>query len=154
MREEMTSCCEVEYTGKSIPLLLHQVIYKLCRSLSVHNGCYMVIYIKLKERKKVLTSVLDSLLLHSWLQSGTKICNKNPILYIGGTSETIACILQAYNICIAHKLTTALWQLLTNVKDKDKPEDRQGAGYKIKNTTVSLNFLFTCQIPSKGSWYM
>ena len=38
MREEMTSCCEVEYTGKSIPLLLHQVIYnKLCRSL----GCYV-----------------------------------------------------------------------------------------------------------------
>ena len=41
MREEMTSCCEVEYTGKSIPLLLHQVIYKLCRLLSVHKGCYI-----------------------------------------------------------------------------------------------------------------
>ena len=40
MREEMTSCCEVEYTGKSIPLLLHQVI-KLCRSLSVNKGCYI-----------------------------------------------------------------------------------------------------------------
>ena len=32
-------------------------------------------------RKKVLTSVLDSLLLHSWLQLGTKICNKNPIVH-------------------------------------------------------------------------
>ena len=38
MREEMTSCCEVEYTGKSIPLLLHQVRC-FCRSLSVHKGC-------------------------------------------------------------------------------------------------------------------
>ena len=135
MREEMTSCCEVEYTGKSIPLLLHQVIYKLCRSLSVHKGCYLAFYITLQEKKEVLTSVLDSLLLHSWLQSGTKICNKNPILYIRGTSETIAPILQAYNICIAHKPRTTLWQLLTNVKDKDKLEDRQGAVYKIKNTS-------------------
>ena len=151
MREEMTSCCEVEYTGKSIPLLLHQVIYKLCRLLSVHKGCYMAIYITLQGRKKVLTSVLDSLLLHSWLQSGTKICNKNPILYIRGTSETIARILQAYNICIAHKLRTTSWQLLTYVKDKDKLEDRQGAVYKTKKTTVRLDFLFTCQIPSKGS---
>ena len=151
MREEMTSCCEVEYTGKSIPLLLHQVVYKLCRSLSVHKGCHMAIYITLKERKKVLTSVLDSLLLYSWLQSGTKIGIKNPILYIRGTSETIACILQAYNIRIAHKLRTTLWQLLTYVKDKDKLEDRQRAVYKIKKTTVSLDFLFTCQIPSKGS---
>ena len=40
MREEMTSCCEVEYTGKSIPLLLHQVRC-FCRSLSVHKGCYI-----------------------------------------------------------------------------------------------------------------
>ena len=52
MREEMTSCCEVEYTGKSIPFLLHQVIYKLCRSLSVHKGCYMAIYITLQGRRK------------------------------------------------------------------------------------------------------
>ena len=156
MREEMTSCCEVEYTGKSIPLLLHQVISRLCRLLSVHKGCYIAIYITLQGRKEVLTSVLDSLLLHSWLQSGTKICNKNPILYIRGTSETIACVLQAYNICIAHKLRTTLWQLLTNVKDKDKLEDRQGAVYKIKNipVTVSLDFLFTCQILSKDSQYM
>ena len=78
MREEMTSCCEVEYTGKSIPLLLHQVIYKLCRLLSVHKGCYMAIYITLQEIKEVLTSVLDSLLLHSWLQSGTKNLQQKP----------------------------------------------------------------------------
>ena len=28
MHEEMTSCCQVEYTAKSIPLLLHQVSLK------------------------------------------------------------------------------------------------------------------------------
>ena len=61
MCEEMTSCCEVEHTGKSIPLLLHQVISKLCRLLSVHKGCYMAIYVTLQERKEILTSVLDSL---------------------------------------------------------------------------------------------
>ena len=32
----------------------------------------------------------------------------------------------------AHKPTTTLRRMLTNVKDKDKPEDRQGAVYKIK----------------------
>ena len=52
--------------------------------------------------------------------------------YIRGTSETIACILQPYNICVAHKPITTLRQLLTNVKDKDEPKDRQGAVYKIK----------------------
>ena len=54
------------------------------------------------------------------------------ILYIRGTSETIAGILQPDNICVAHKPITTLRQLLTNVKDKDKPEDRQGAVNKIK----------------------
>ena len=47
-------------------------------------------------------------------------------------TETIACILQLYNIRVAHKLITTLRRLLANVKDKDKPEDRQGAVYKIK----------------------
>ena len=52
--------------------------------------------------------------------------------YITGTSETIARILQPYNIRVAHKPITTLRQLLTNVKDKDEPSDRQGAVYKIK----------------------
>ena len=39
---------------------------------------------------------------------------------------------QPYNIRVAHKPITTLQRLLTNVKDKDKPEDRQGAVYKIK----------------------
>ena len=46
--------------------------------------------------------------------------------------STIAHILQPYNICVAHKSITTLRRLLTNVKDKDKPEDKQGAVYKIK----------------------
>ena len=54
------------------------------------------------------------------------------IPYIRGTPETIARILQSYNIRVAHKPITTLRQLLTNVKDKDKPEDRRGAVYKIK----------------------
>ena len=37
-----------------------------------------------------------------------------------------------YNIRVAHKPITTLRRLLTKVKDKDKPEDRQGAVYKIK----------------------
>ena len=54
------------------------------------------------------------------------------IPYIKGTSETIARILQSYNIRVAHKPITTLRQLLTNVKDKDEPSDRRGAVYKIK----------------------
>ena len=54
------------------------------------------------------------------------------IPYIKGTSETIARILQPYNIRVAHKPITTLRQLLTNVKDKDESSDRRGAVYKIK----------------------
>ena len=54
------------------------------------------------------------------------------IPYIRGTSETIARILQPYNIRVAHKPITTLRRLLTNVKDRDKPEDKQGEVYKIK----------------------
>ena len=60
------------------------------------------------------------------------------IPYIRGTSETIARILQPYNIRVAHKPITTLRRLITNVKDKDKLEDRQGAVYKINAATVRL----------------
>ena len=53
------------------------------------------------------------------------------IPYIKGTFETIARILQPYNIRVAHKPVTTLRQLLTNIKDKDEPNDRQGAVSKI-----------------------
>ena len=54
------------------------------------------------------------------------------IPYVKGTSETIARILQPYSIHVAHKPITTLRQLLTKVKDKDEPNRRQGAVYKIK----------------------
>ena len=67
------------------------------------------------------------------------------IPYIKGTSETVAWILQPYNIRIAHKPITTLRQLLTNVKDKDEPNDRQGAVYKINigETGRNLNTRLT-----------
>ena len=46
-------------------------------------------------------------------------------------SETVARILQPYNIRVAHKPIFTLRRLLTDVKGKDKPEDRPGAVYKI-----------------------
>ena len=75
---------------------------------------------------------------HSNTDSNTQTnVNSGPVTtatipYIRGTSETIARILQPYNIRVAHKPITTLRRLLTNVKDRDKLEDRQGAVYKIK----------------------
>ena len=63
------------------------------------------------------------------------------IPYIRGTSETIARILQPYNIRVAHKPITTLRRLLTNVKDKDTPEDRQGAVYKIKCCDCQASYI-------------
>ena len=63
------------------------------------------------------------------------------IPYIKGTSETIARILQSYNIRVAHKPITTLQQLLTNVKDKDEPNDRQGAVYKIKCCDCQASYI-------------
>ena len=49
-----------------------------------------------------------------------------------GTAETISQILQPYNIRAAHKPKTTLRHLLTNVKDRDESNNREGAVYKIK----------------------
>ena len=51
---------------------------------------------------------------------------------IWGTSKTMARILQSYNIWVAYKHLFTLQHLPSNVKDKDKPEDRPGAVYKNK----------------------
>ena len=74
--------------------------------------------------------------------------NRNPtpvttvtIPYIKGTSETISRILQPYNIRVAHKPTTTLRQLLTNVKGKDAPNNRQGAVYKIKCSDCQASYI-------------
>ena len=57
---------------------------------------------------------------HSNTDSNTQT-NSGPVTtatipYIRGTSDTIACILQPYNIRVAHKPITTIRRLLTNVK--------------------------------------
>ena len=71
--------------------------------------------------------------------------NRNPtpvttvtIPYIKGTSETLSRILQPCNIRVAHKPTTTLRHSLTNVKDKDEPNNRLGAVYKFNPPTAWL----------------
>ena len=84
---------------------------------------------------------------HSNTDSNTQTnVNSGPVTtatlpYIGGTSETIARILQPYNVRVTHKPITTLRRLLTNVKDKDKPEDRQGAVYKIKCCDCQASYI-------------
>ena len=63
------------------------------------------------------------------------------IPYIKGTSETISRLLQPYNIRVAHKPTTTLRHLLTNVKDRDEPNNRQGAVYKIKCSDCQASYI-------------
>ena len=84
---------------------------------------------------------------HSNIDSKTQTnVNSGPVKaatipYIRSTSETIARILQPYNVRVAHKPITTLQRLLTNVKDKDKPEDRQGAVYKIKCCNCQASYI-------------
>ena len=61
--------------------------------------------------------------------------------YIKGTSETIRQILQPYNIRIAHKPVTMLRHLLTNIKDRDEPNNRQGAVYNIKCSAYQASYI-------------
>ena len=64
------------------------------------------------------------------------------IQHIRGTSETTALILQLYNIRVAHKPITTLRRLLmttTEVKNKDKPEDRQGIrSFRLQFVSLTL----------------
>ena len=61
---------------------------------------------------------------HIEINNPTTVTSTIP--YIKGTSEIISRILRPYNIRVAHKLTTTLWHILTNVKDKEQPYDRPG----------------------------
>ena len=63
------------------------------------------------------------------------------IPYIKGTSETISRILQPYNIRVAHKPTTTLRHLLTNVKDRDEPNNTPLAVYKIKCSDCQASYI-------------
>ena len=71
-------------------------------------------------------------LLQSCSNNSLPLTTTATIPYTRGTSETIARILRSYNIRVAHTPMFSLRRLLTNVKDKDEPEDRPGAVYKIK----------------------
>ena len=82
---------------------------------------------------------------HSDTDSNTQNnVNSGPVIrqrlsaYIRGTSDTIAHILQPHNIRVAHKPISTLLRLLTNVKDRDKPEDRHGTGSSIQNQMLRL----------------
>jgi len=73
--------------------------------------------------------------------------NRNPtpvttvtIAYIKGTSETISQNLQPY-ICVAHKPTTMLRYLLTNVRDRDEPNNRHRAVSKIKCSDCQASYI-------------
>ena len=103
-------------------------------SLGDENRYLNVFFTKTKNKKNA-----DFIRRNIYRPTETDATNRNPaplasvtIPYINGTSETISRILQPYNIRVAHKPTTTLRQLLTNVKDKDEPNNRQGAVYKIK----------------------
>ena len=63
------------------------------------------------------------------------------IPYTQETSETIAHVLRPYNIRVAHKPMFTLRHLLTNVKDKEEPEDRPGAFYKIKCSDCQATYI-------------
>ena len=63
------------------------------------------------------------------------------IPYIKGISETISRILQPFNIRVAHKPITTLRQLLTNIKDRDEPRNRQGAVYKINCSDCHASYI-------------
>ena len=63
------------------------------------------------------------------------------IPYIKGISEKISRILQPFNIRVAHKPMITLRQLLTNIKDKDEPRNRQGAVYKINCSDCHASYI-------------
>ena len=63
------------------------------------------------------------------------------IPYIKSTSEIISRILRPYNICVAHKPITTLRHILTNVKDKEQPYDRQGTVYKINCADCQATYI-------------
>ena len=71
--------------------------------------------------------------------------NINPtlvtMLCIKGMSKTIMQILQPYNNWVAQKLITTLLHLLTIVKEKDDPNNRQVAVYKIKCSDCQASYI-------------
>ena len=63
------------------------------------------------------------------------------IPYIKDISENISRILKLFIIRVAHKPITTLRQLLTTVKDKDEPRNRQGAAHKINWSDCHASYI-------------
>jgi len=63
------------------------------------------------------------------------------IPYIRGTSKTIARLLWLHDVQVAHKPMFTLQRFLTNVKGKDKPEDKPGAVYEIKCSDCQATYI-------------
>ena len=61
--------------------------------------------------------------------------------HIKSISENVSRILQPFNIRVAHKPITTLRQLLTNIKDRDEPRNRQGAVYKINCSDCHASYI-------------
>jgi len=55
-------------------------------------------------------------------------------------SSSYDVVLQTYSIRVAHKPTTTLRHLLTNVQDRDEPNNRQGAVYKINCSDCQASY--------------
>ena len=60
---------------------------------------------------------------------------------IKGTSEIVSRILRPDNIHVLHKPISTLRHILTNVKDKEQPHDRQGAVYKINCADCQATYI-------------
>ena len=63
------------------------------------------------------------------------------LFLLKGVSRNISRILQPFNIRVAHKPITTLRQLLTNIKDKYEPRNRQGAVYKINCSDFHASYM-------------
>ena len=63
------------------------------------------------------------------------------IPYIKGMSKNISRILQPFKIRVAHEPNTKLGQLLTNVKDKDEPRNKQGVIYKTNCSDCQASYI-------------
>ena len=96
-------------------------------------------------RKTTMTQTLSNST-HRNTEPSETTNNSTPVTtmiipYIKGTYGTIARILQPYDIRLAYKPITSLRHILTNVKDKDQPHDRQGAVYRIKCTDCQVTYI-------------
>ena len=112
----------------------------MVRASRVHEmSCHAAPIIQLGNLRIYLSTLQCKLEHNTYRNSEPNLTNTNltPVTtattpYIKRTSQTVPQILRPCNIRVVHKPITTLRQLLTNIKDRDKPSDRQGAVYKIK----------------------